>query len=124
MNNDDPIHAFCSAVEEVHDATSGAIITSASALAAPTIPMVSASTDAITSINSKEEVDVDVPLQRPTWVSNVDRAFLVCRKVHLKLYTIIFFHILMCTSSFVLVNMSSLSKFLGKQKTIQVRMAR
>jgi len=85
MNNDDPIHAFCSVVEEVHDATSDAIMTSAGALAAPTFPIVSASTDAITLINSKEEVDVDVPLQRPTWVSNVDRAFLVCREVHLNL---------------------------------------
>jgi hypothetical protein len=88
MNSDDPIYAHCQAEEE--DAASDFILstpqTGAGALAPadPTLPSASASTDAMSSDNSKEKVGFALPLQRPAWVSHLDRAFLVCREVHIK----------------------------------------
>ena len=84
MNSDDPIYAHCQAEEEDAGSDLTTPQTRALAPAAPTFSRASVSTNPMSSVNSKEEVGVALPFQRPAWVSNLDRAFLVCREVHLK----------------------------------------
>ena len=123
MNND-PIHAFCRAEEEdqgVAGASPSTTTAESSALApaAPTVPIESASTDVMAPKSSKEVGGVDLPLQRPVWISSVDRAFLVCREVHIS--SKLCFSLTLFDVYFIFVNMSSSSKLLGKLEIIQVR---
>lgn len=79
MNNDDPIHAGCHTEEEGQDVASASpsMTNVESSALAPAVTTVHIETDKI----SKEVGDIELPSQRPAWISSVDRAFLVCREV-------------------------------------------